>query len=48
MIIRYKIKDEKIQHDIAREARKISALQVKLIYIYIYKYLGSEEILPSN
>ena len=40
-----KIRDEKLQHDINREATKISALSGK---IDKYEYLTGEEILPPN
>ena len=41
-----KIKDEKLQHDINREAAKISALSSGKIDEY--EYLTGEEILPSD
>ena len=41
-----KIKDEKLQHDINREATKISALSSGKIDKY--EYLTSEEILPAD
>ena len=41
-----KIKDEKLQYDINREAAKISALSSGKIDKY--EYLTGEEILPSN
>ena len=40
------IKDEKLQHDINREAAKISASS--LGKIDKYEYLTGEEIIPSN
>ena len=40
------IRDEKLQHDINREAAKISALLSG--EIHKYKYLTGEDILPSN
>ena len=46
MTIDDQIKGEKIQHDINREAAKISALQSGKIDKY--EYLTGEEILPSN
>ena len=46
MTIEDQIKDEKLQHDINREAAKISALSSDKIDKY--KYLTGEEILPSN
>ena len=46
MTIEYQIKDEKLQHDINREAAKISALSSGKIDKY--EYLTGEEILPSN
>ena len=46
MTIENKIKDEKLQHDINREAAKISALSSGKIDKY--EYLTGEEILPSN
>ena len=46
MIIEDKIKDEKLQYDINREAAKISALSSGKIDKY--EYLTGEEILPSN
>ena len=46
MTIEDKIKDEKLQYDINREAAKISALTSGKIDKY--EYLTGEEILPSN
>ena len=46
MTIEGQIKDEKLQHDIHREAAKISALSSRKIDKY--EYLTGEEILPSN
>ena len=46
MTIEDKIKDEKLQYDINREATKISALSSGKIDKY--EYLTGEEILPSN
>ena len=46
MIINDKIRDEKLQHDINREAANISALPSEKIDKC--KYLTVEEILPSN
>ena len=46
MTIENKIKDEKLQYDINREAAKISALSSGKIDKY--EYLIGEEILPSN
>ena len=46
MTIEDQIKDEKLQHDINREAAKISALSSGKIDKY--EYLTGEEILPSN
>ena len=46
MAIHYKIIDEKLQHDINREAAKISALSSA--EIAKYEYLISEELLPSD
>ena len=46
MTIDDKIKDEKIQYDINREAAKISALSSGKIDKY--EYLTGEEILPSD
>ena len=46
MTIEDKIKDEKIQYDINREAAKISALSSGKIDNY--EYFTGEEILPSN
>ena len=46
MTIEDKIKDEKIQYDINREAAKTSALSPGKIDKY--EYLTGEEILPSN
>ena len=46
MTIENKMKDEKLQYDIKREAAKISALSSG--NIDKYEYLTSEEILPSN
>ena len=46
MKINVKIRDEKLQHDINREATKISALSSRKIDKY--EYLTGEEVLPSN
>ena len=46
MTIEDKIRDEKLQYDINREATKISVLS--LGKIDKYEYLTAEEILPSN
>ena len=46
MTINDQIKDEKRQHDINREAAKISALLSGKIHKY--EYLTGEDILPSN
>ena len=46
MTVEDQIIDEKLQHDINREAAKISALSSGKIDKY--KYLTGEEILPSN
>ena len=46
MIIDDKIRDEKLQFDINREAAKISALSSGKIDKH--EYLANEEILPSN
>ena len=46
MTIDGKIRDEKLQYDINREAAKISALSSGKIDKY--EYLRGEEILPSN
>ena len=46
MTIDDKIRDEKFQHDINREAAKISALSSGKIYKY--EYLTGEEILPPD
>ena len=46
MAIDDKIKDEKLQYDIKREAAKISALPSGKIDKYVY--LTGEEILPSD
>ena len=46
MTINDKIRDEKLQRNINREAAKISALSSGKIDKY--EYLTSEEILPSN
>ena len=46
MTLEDQIRDEKLQYDINREARKISALSSGKIYKY--EYLNGEEILPSN
>ena len=42
----HKIREEKLQHDINREAAKISVLSSGKIDKY--EYLTVEEILPSN
>ena len=41
-----KIKDEKLQYNISREAAKISALSCRKVDKY--EYLTDEEILPSD
>ena len=46
MTIDDKIRSEKLQYDINREAAKISALSYRKIDKY--EYLTGEEILPSN
>ena len=46
MTIDDKIKDEKLQHDINREAAKMSALSSGKIEKY--EYLRGEELLPSD
>ena len=46
MTINDQIRDEKLQHDIDREAPKISALSSEKIHKY--EYLTGEDILPSN
>ena len=46
MIIEDKIRDEKLQYDIKREAAKISALSSDKTNKY--KYLTGKEILPSD
>ena len=46
MTIEDQTRDEKLQHDINREAAKISALSSGKIEKY--EYLTGEEILPSN
>ena len=46
MTIDVKIRDEKLQYDINKEAAKKSALSSEKIYKY--EYLTGEEILPSN
>ena len=46
MAIDDKIKDEKIQYDIKREATKISALSSGKIDTY--EYLTGKEVLPSD
>ena len=46
MTIDNKIKDEKLQYNINREAAEISALSSGKIDKY--EYLTGEEILPSN
>ena len=46
MTIDDKIRDEKLEYDINREAAKISALSSGKIDQY--EYLADEEILPSN
>ena len=45
MTIDEKIRDEKLQYDINREAAKISALSSNKIHKY--EYVTGEEILPS-
>ena len=46
MTIDEKIRDEKLQRDINREAAKISTLSSSKIHKY--KYLTGEDILPSS
>ena len=46
MTIKDQIRDEKLQHDVNREAAKISALSSGKIHKY--EYLTGEYILPSN
>ena len=46
MTIDHKIRDEKLQYDINREAAKLSVLSSG--EIDKYEYLTGEEILPSN
>ena len=46
MTIDDKIRDEKLQYDINREAAKISALSPGKIDKY--EYITGEDILPSN
>ena len=46
MTIDEKIRDEKLQYDINREAAKISALSSNKIHKY--EYVTGEEILPSS
>ena len=46
MTIDDKIRDEKLQYDINREAAKISALSSRKIDKY--EYLTGEEILPTD
>ena len=46
MTIDDKVRDEKLQYDIDREAAKMSALSSS--EIDKYKYLTGEEILPSS
>ena len=46
MTVSDQIKDEKLQHDINREAAKISALSSGKLHKY--EYLTGEDILPSN
>ena len=46
MTIGNQIRDKKLQHDINREAAKISALSSNKVGKY--EYLTGEEILPSN
>ena len=46
MTVSDQIKDEKLQHDINREAAKVSALSSGKLHKY--EYLTGEDILPSN
>ena len=46
MAINDRIRDEKLQYDINREAAKISSLLSHKIHKY--EYLTGEDILPSN
>ena len=46
MTINDQIREEKLHHDINREAAKISALSSDKIHKY--EYLTGEDILPSN
>ena len=41
-----KIRDEKVQHDIKKEAATISTLSSRKIDLY--KYVGGKEILPPD
>ena len=46
MTISDQIRDETLQHDIHKEAAKISALSSSKIHKH--EYLNGEDILPSN
>ena len=46
MTINDQIRDEKLQHDINKEAANISALPSK--HFHKHEYLTNEDILPSN
>ena len=46
MKMKYKIRDEKVEYNINREAAKISALSSGKIYKF--EYLTSKEVLLSN
>ena len=46
MTINDQIRDEKLQHDINREAAKISALSSR--NFHKYEYLTGEDIIPFN
>ena len=46
MAIDHKIRNEKLQYDLNREAAKISALSSGKIHKY--EYLTGEDIVPSN
>ena len=50
MSIDNKIRDEKLQYNINKEVAKISPLLSDkiYIYIYIYEFFTSKEIMPSD
>ena len=46
MAIDYKVRNEKLQYDINKDAEEISALSSEKMYRY--EYIAGKEILPSD